>query len=42
METPTIREGLEEYAESLDLSLAEVLALLENALSGEPIPQSAD
>lgn len=35
MELPTTREGLEEYAKSLDLTLTEVLALLEGALSGE-------
>ena len=39
METPTIREGLEEYAKSLDLSLTEVLALLESAFSGERVPE---
>ncbi len=33
METPTAREGLEEYARSLDLSPEEVLALLEDALA---------
>jgi len=38
MEMP-IREGLEEYAKSLDLSLGEVLDLLENALGGEPIEE---
>ena len=39
METPTTREGLEEYAKSLDLSLDEVLALLDDAFSGEPLPE---
>ena len=39
METP-IRQGLEEYAQSLDLTLNEVLALLENALAGEVLPES--
>jgi len=39
METPTFREGLEEYAKSLDLSLTEVLVLLENAFSGERLPE---
>jgi hypothetical protein len=39
METP-IPGGLEDYARSLDLSLNEVLALLENALSGEPIAET--
>lgn len=41
METPTIREGLEEYAKSLDLSLTEVVALLECVFSGEPLPEDA-
>jgi hypothetical protein len=39
MEMP-IPEGLEEYARSLDLTLNEVLALLENALAGEFLPES--
>lgn len=30
------REGLEEYAKSLDLTPVEVLALLDNALAQEP------
>ena len=30
------REGLEEYAKSLDLSLVEVLALLDSALAPQP------
>lgn len=38
MELPT-RDGLEEYAESLDLSLKDILALLEAALSPEASPQ---
>ncbi len=41
METPTIREGLEEYARSLDLTLTEVLDLLECVFSGEPLPEDA-
>jgi hypothetical protein len=32
------REGLEEYAKSLDLSLVEVLALLDDAMSA-PLPE---
>ncbi len=38
METPD-PGGLEEYARSLDLSLSEVLDLLENALAGKPVPE---
>lgn len=38
MDLPT-PDGLEEYAESLDLSLADILALLEAALSPEAAPQ---
>ena len=30
------REGLEEYAQSLDLSIVEVLALLDDALAPQP------
>jgi hypothetical protein len=30
------KEGLEEYAKSLDLTPVEVLALLDNALAREP------
>jgi len=41
METPTIRQGLEEYAQSLDLSLSEVLALLDCVFSGDPLPEDA-
>ena len=39
METPE-PGGLEEYARSLDLSLSEVLALLEDALAGQPLPET--
>jgi hypothetical protein len=36
-----MRDGLEEYAESLDLSLKDILALLEAALSSsEAAPQT--
>jgi len=34
METTAPREGLEEYAKSLDLSAAEVIDLLEGVLAG--------
>lgn len=33
------REGLEEYAKSLDLTPVEVLALLDSALAQEPEPE---
>jgi hypothetical protein len=39
MDLPT-REGLEEYAESLDLTLTEVLALLESALAPDPLAET--
>ena len=41
MELPD-RDGLEEYAESLDLSLTEVLELLESALAPEALPVPLD
>jgi hypothetical protein len=41
MELPD-RDGLEEYAQSLDLSLAEVLELLESALAPEALPVPQD
>ncbi|HLY12328.1 MAG TPA: hypothetical protein VKW04_23705 [Planctomycetota bacterium] len=34
-----IREGLEEYAKSLDLSPTEVIALLEDALARDPLEE---
>lgn len=40
METPTIREGLEEYAKSLDLSLDEVMALLEDVFKGDVVMET--
>jgi len=41
MELPT-RDGLEEYAESLDLSPKDILALLEAALSSPEAATQAD
>lgn len=40
METPTVREGLEEYAKSLDLTLTEVLALLEDVFRGDVVMET--
>lgn len=37
METPDVREGLEEYALTLDLKPEEVLALLDRAMAGEAV-----
>lgn len=37
MERSHVREGLEEYALTLDLRPEEVLALLDSAMSGEPV-----
>jgi hypothetical protein len=37
----TMREGLEEYARSLDLSVDEVLDLLESVFAGEVTLESA-
>jgi hypothetical protein len=41
MDEPS-RHGLEEYAKSLDLSLDEVMALLEGALATKPIEDSEE
>jgi hypothetical protein len=35
MDKPDVREGLEEYALTLDLKPEEVLALLDSAMSGD-------
>ncbi len=37
MDTPEDREGLEEYALTLDLKPEEVLALLDSAMAGDSV-----
>ena len=40
MDKPDVREGLEEYALTLDLKPEEVLALLDCAMAGEPFGEA--